>query len=69
MEGFLIRGWDYILSGCGGTSTLSRGLDVRWFHEPQSATSQCGWVPTTCGAVSTRGISVFAPRFLELFRY
>ena len=45
MEGFLIRGEDPILSGCGGTSTLARGatLAARWLHEPQSAITQWGW--------------------------
>ena len=37
MEGFLTRGWDIIISGCGGTSALARGatLAARWIHEPQ----------------------------------
>ena len=37
MEGFLIRGWELILPGCGGTSALARGatLAARWLHEPQ----------------------------------
>ena len=37
MEEFLIRRWDPILPGCGGTSTLSRRatLAARWLHEPQ----------------------------------
>ena len=37
MEGFLNRGWEIILSGCGGTSALSRGatLAACWLHEPQ----------------------------------
>ena len=37
MEGFLIRGWEPILPGCGGTSTLSREatLAAGWLHEPQ----------------------------------
>ena len=37
MEGFLTRGWEIILPGCGGTSALSRGatLAARWLHEPQ----------------------------------
>ena len=30
------RGWDLILSGCGGTSALARGatLAARWLHKP-----------------------------------
>ena len=37
MEIFLIRGWENILPGCGGTSALARGvtLAARWLHEPQ----------------------------------
>ena len=37
MEGFLNRGWEVILPGCGGTSALARGatLAARWLHEPQ----------------------------------
>ena len=37
MEGFLIRGWELILPGCGGTAALARGstLAARWLHEPQ----------------------------------
>ena len=44
MEGVLIRGWDLILPGCGGTSTLARGatLAVRWLHELPSTISQSG---------------------------
>ena len=37
IEGFLTRGWEFILFGCGGTSPLARGatLATRWLHEPQ----------------------------------
>ena len=37
MDGFLTRGWELILPGCGGTSVLARGaaLAARWLHEPQ----------------------------------
>ena len=37
MEGFLTRGWELILPGCGGTSALARGasLVARWLHEPR----------------------------------
>ena len=37
MEGFLIRGWEIILPGCGGTSPLAGGvtLAARWLHESQ----------------------------------
>ena len=46
MEGFLIRGRELILPGCGGTSTLSRGatLAARWLHSPQPISNQLvGW--------------------------
>ena len=69
MDGFLIRGWELILARCGGTSALARGatLAARRLREPnQSAIAQWGWVFTPFGAVSTRGICVFVPRFLEL---
>ena len=37
MEGFLVRGRNLILAGCGGTSALAGGatLATRWLHEPQ----------------------------------
>ena len=37
MQGFLIRRWEPILPGCGGTSALARGatLAARWLNEPQ----------------------------------
>ena len=42
MEEFLIRGWDLILLGCGGTSTLARGatLAACWLHEPHPISNQ-----------------------------
>ena len=42
MEGFLIRGWELILPGCGGTSALARGttLAARCLHEPQPISNQ-----------------------------
>ena len=38
MEGFLNRGWELILPGCGGTSALARGatLAALWLREPQA---------------------------------
>ena len=41
-EGFLLRRWDLILPGCGGTSTLPRGetLAARWLHESQPISNQ-----------------------------
>ena len=37
MDGFVNRGWQLFLPGCGGTSALARGatLAARWFHELQ----------------------------------
>ena len=129
MEGFLTRGWELILPGCGGTLALARGatLAARWLHEPQPISNHpvglrfphpagryrpggsafsspgcwsCrymegfilrGWelilpgvrwlcvrspanqrsaggtgVSTPCGAVSTRGITIFVPGLSEL---
>ena len=62
MKGFLIRGWDYILPGCGGTWTLSRGgtLDARRLHEPQSKSNQPVGLGFPHRAV-TRVVSVFVP--------
>ena len=42
MEGFLIRGWEIILPGCGGTSALARDayLAARWLHESQPISNQ-----------------------------
>ena len=42
MGGFLIRGWEVILPGFGGTSALARGatLAARWLHEPQPISNQ-----------------------------
>ena len=41
-EGFLTRGWQLILSGCGGTSALAHGatLAARWLHVPQPISNQ-----------------------------
>ena len=71
MEGFLIRGWGFILSGCGGVSALARGatLAAHWLHEAQSIGNQqvsgVG-VCTPRGAVSNPGISAFVPGLLAL---
>ena len=65
MEGFLIRGWEIILPGCGGTSALARGatLAARWLHEPQPISNQpVGLVfPQTAGRYRPGG-SLFHPR-------
>ena len=42
---------------------------VRWLHEPQTMTYPELGVPTPCGAVSTRGITVLVPGLLELQLY
>lgn len=60
MEGFLIRGWELIVSGCDGTPTLPPGavLAERWLYEPIPTTNHTsasrGGVSTPCGAVQTR---------------
>ena len=38
----MIRGWELILPGCGGTPTSARGatLDARRLHEPQEISNQ-----------------------------
>ena len=46
MEESLIREWEFILPGCGGTSALGRGTTTaaRWLHEPQPIRNyQRGW--------------------------
>ena len=37
MEGFKTRGWELILSRCGGTAALARDaiLAARWLQKPQ----------------------------------
>ena len=55
-----MRGWEPILPG------------VRWFYvrspaDQRSASGAGGSTP--CGAVSTRGFTVFVPRFSELKRF
>ena len=56
-EGFLVRGWEIIITGCDGTSTLPRGatLTTRRLHEVQPVSFQRrGWVSTPRGAVLKR---------------
>ena len=46
MEGFLIRGWELILPGCGETSALAQGATFaarRVYSPSQSAITQWGW--------------------------
>ena len=57
MEVFLMRGWEHIISGV-------RWLYVRSPANQRSASGTGVFMP--CGAVSTRGITVFVPRLSEL---
>ena len=70
MYGYMIRGLDLIILGCGGTSTLPRevNLAVYYLHEPQrnQQSADGGRVSTLCGMVSTWRNSVFVPGLLEL---
>ena len=45
MEGFLMRGWELVLPGCGRTSTLARGttLEARWLHVAQPFSNHPQW--------------------------
>ena len=57
MGGFLVRGWDPIVPGW------------RWIYFRAPATQQAAdgvGVSKPCGAVSTRGVTVFAPWLSEL---
>ena len=67
---FLTRGWERILPVNGGTSTLARAatLAARWLHEPQSMSNHSVGLrfPTLDGVVSTRGICVYLPDWLEV---
>ena len=72
MEGYLIRGSELNLPGCGETSALAPGatLAARGLMSPsQSAISSWGGVSTPRGAVSIRAVSVFVPGLLELWIY
>ena len=70
MEGFLTRGWEFILSGCDGTSALARGptLAARWLHEPQpiSNLSVGLGLPNPAGRYRPEEICGFVPGLLEL---
>ena len=72
MEVFLMRGWDIILTGRGGTSALARGatLAAAGSKSPrQSPITQRGWgFHTLRGAVPNRGICFFVPGLSELQR-
>ena len=70
MEGFLIRGWERILPGCGGTSAFAREatLAARWPHISlsQSATRQLGWGFHTLRGGIDPGDPRFRPRVVEI---
>ena len=69
MEGFLTRGWEIILPGCGGTLALARGayLAARWLHEPQPISNRsvglgfphpAGWYRPEGSALSSPGCRI-----------
>ena len=70
MKGFLIRVWEIIVPGCGGTSVLGRGatLAARRLHEPQPISSHpVGFgFSHPAGRYRPGGICVFGPRLVEL---
>ena len=72
MERLMIWGWDIIVPGCGGTSALFRvqrvGSPRAGFMIP-SRSPDGGGISTPCGAISTRGVAVFAPVLLDLWIY
>ena len=60
MDGFLIRGWD----------PVGPRWRLLYFRAPANQRSAGGiGVSTPCGAVSTRGITVFVPTLSELYMY
>ena len=66
MKGFLIRGWELILPGCGETSSLVRGatLAARWLHGPQPISNHpvgLGF-PHIAGRYRPRGVLRFRLR-------
>ena len=69
MKGLIIRGWDLILSRCGGTWMLARGvtLPVRWLYAPQPINDypMRGGAAAPCGMVSTR-VFCFCPRVVRV---
>ena len=72
-EGFLNRGSEITLTGCGGTSALARAATIaaRWLHEPQPIGNDpvgLGF-PHPAGAFSTRRITVCVPALSELYMY
>ena len=71
MEGFFTtQGWDIILPGCGGTSTLARGgnLASRWLYKPQPISNQRMGVGLSyrAGGIDPRG-HFYCPGLLELY--
>ena len=69
MAGFLIRGWEIILAGCGETSTLARGatLAARWLRGPQPISNQLvGWGFYTARGGIDAGDLCFCPRVVGI---
>ena len=69
MEGCLIRGFEIILPGCGGTSTLARGatLAARRLHEPQPTSNQpvgLGFFHTLRGGIGPEDLRFCMEGFL-----
>ena len=61
----MTRGWEVILPGCGGTSTLAREITLaaRWLHKPQPVGNQpAGWGFHTARGGIDPGDLCFRPR-------
>ena len=77
MEQFLIRGWDPILPGCGGTSTLARGEispragPMSPSRSPSRSTiSQWGWgFHTVEGGIDPGDLRFRPPLLLDVQRH
>ena len=71
MEGFLTRGWERILPGCGGTSALAQGatFDPRWLQEPQRISNHPTGLgfPHPTGRYRPEG-SAFRPRVVGVVK-
>ena len=67
-DGLMFRGWECIIPGCGGASTLAPGVTTaaRWHYEPQPISNQ--WmrvgVPHRAGRCRTAGSRVL-PRVVR----
>ena len=72
LGGLIISGWDLILPGCGGTRWPEGQLSphASFMRPSQPGIRQWGvGISTSCGAVSTRGISAFVPGLSTLQSY